>query len=146
MSDDEFDDDIFDNADVVESILQSSQAPNPQQSSLKREYDCTLEGNGENGAKRFKQEPDAADIKENKALAQRLLKEKFGYDSFRHEQEQAILRILAGQSALVVFPTGAGKSLCYQVRTFASFEVFVELVSRVSVLNFSDLDPGNCFP
>ena len=49
------------------------------------------------------------------ALARRILTEKFGYDGFRHEQEAAINGILAGENTLVIFPTGAGKSLCYQV-------------------------------
>lgn len=57
----------------------------------------------------------AADGDEDLALARRLLKEKFGYSSFRHEQEGAIGRILSGKNSLVIFPTGAGKSLCYQV-------------------------------
>ena len=48
-------------------------------------------------------------------IAQRILADKFRYKSFRHEQEAAISRLLNGDSALVVFPTGAGKSLCYQV-------------------------------
>lgn len=49
-------------------------------------------------------------------LAQRILQDKFGYASFRHEQEAAIRRLLGGDNTLVVFPTGAGKSLCYQVK------------------------------
>ena len=44
-------------------------------------------------------------------IAQKLLTETFGYEAFRHEQEGAIGRILAGANALTVFPTGAGKSL-----------------------------------
>ncbi|KAK4112419.1 ATP-dependent DNA helicase [Canariomyces notabilis] len=50
-------------------------------------------------------------------IANRILKEKFGYESFRHEQANAIQRILAGENALVIFPTGAGKSLCFQVNS-----------------------------
>ncbi|GGI85339.1 RecQ family ATP-dependent DNA helicase [Shewanella gelidii] len=38
----------------------------------------------------------------------------FGFDEFRTEQWQVIERLLAGESCLAVFPTGAGKSLCYQ--------------------------------
>jgi superfamily II DNA helicase RecQ len=49
-------------------------------------------------------------------VAQRLLQEAFGYADFRHEQKNAILRILDKKNTLIVFPTGAGKSLCYQVR------------------------------
>jgi len=54
------------------------------------------------------------------ALAERLLKEKFGYESFRYEQAGAIQSLLAGENALVIFPTGAGKSLCYQVLLFCT--------------------------
>jgi hypothetical protein len=48
-------------------------------------------------------------------IAQRILADNFRYKSFRHEQEAAISKLLNGDNALVVFPTGAGKSLCYQV-------------------------------
>ena len=44
-----------------------------------------------------------------------ILKKFFGYDSFRPGQEQIVQRLLAGQDVLAVMPTGAGKSLCYQV-------------------------------
>src|SRR3954454_3222556 len=39
----------------------------------------------------------------------------FGFDSFRPGQEPVIEALLAGRSALAVFPTGGGKSLCYQL-------------------------------
>lgn len=58
------------------------------------------------------------------ALAERLLKEKFGYQSFRYEQAGAIQSLLAGENALVIFPTGAGKSLCYQVSFLFSSVLF----------------------
>ena len=44
-----------------------------------------------------------------------ILKKVFGYDSFRPGQEQIVQRLLAGQDVLAVMPTGAGKSICYQV-------------------------------
>ena len=44
-----------------------------------------------------------------------VLKKVFGYDSFRPGQEPIVDRLLAGQDVLAVMPTGAGKSICYQV-------------------------------
>ena len=46
---------------------------------------------------------------------QDVLKEVFGFDDFRPGQAQVVERVLAGESALAVFPTGGGKSLCYQL-------------------------------
>ena len=43
------------------------------------------------------------------------LKNVFGFDTFREGQEAVISKILEGKSALAVFPTGSGKSLCYQL-------------------------------
>ncbi|MCW8156100.1 RecQ family ATP-dependent DNA helicase [Stutzerimonas stutzeri] len=39
----------------------------------------------------------------------------FGYDGFRPGQERAIRAVVAGRSAAAIFPTGSGKSLCYQL-------------------------------
>src|SRR3954466_1285126 len=44
-----------------------------------------------------------------------VLTEKFGFESFRPGQQRVVEALLAGRSALAVFPTGAGKSLCYQL-------------------------------
>jgi ATP-dependent DNA helicase RecQ len=44
-----------------------------------------------------------------------VLAARFGFHSFRPGQQQVVEALLAGRSALAVFPTGAGKSLCYQL-------------------------------
>ena len=43
-----------------------------------------------------------------------LLQQQFGFTEFREGQQAVIETILAGHSALAIFPTGSGKSLCYQ--------------------------------
>ncbi|MFP3904203.1 MAG: RecQ family ATP-dependent DNA helicase, partial [Armatimonadota bacterium] len=46
---------------------------------------------------------------------QQVLQDVYGFDSFIGPQRQIIDRIMSGQDALVIMPTGGGKSLCYQV-------------------------------
>ena len=47
--------------------------------------------------------------------AHELLKRVFGYDAFRGNQQAIVEHVAAGNDALVLMPTGGGKSLCYQV-------------------------------
>jgi ATP-dependent DNA helicase RecQ len=46
---------------------------------------------------------------------QEVLHTIFGFDHFRGVQEEVVVRVLSGQHTLAVMPTGAGKSLCYQL-------------------------------
>ncbi|MGB5984922.1 MAG: DEAD/DEAH box helicase, partial [Desulfobacterales bacterium] len=49
------------------------------------------------------------------AMIQESLKTRFGFDTFKPGQAEVIDTIAGGQSAAAIFPTGAGKSLCYQL-------------------------------
>ena len=48
-----------------------------------------------------------------------LLRRTFGFAGFRGQQEAVINRIMAGENTLALMPTGAGKSLCYQIPALA---------------------------
>jgi ATP-dependent DNA helicase RecQ len=49
----------------------------------------------------------------------RILREIFGYDAFRGPQEAIVSHVIAGGDALVLMPTGGGKSLCFQIPAIA---------------------------
>src|SRR5690348_4381558 len=51
--------------------------------------------------------------------ASRILREVFGYSQFRGEQREIITHLIGGGDALVLMPTGGGKSLCYQIPALA---------------------------
>jgi ATP-dependent DNA helicase RecQ len=50
---------------------------------------------------------------------QQILHDVFGYNQFRHQQQAIVEHVIAGQDALVLMPTGGGKSLCYQIPALA---------------------------
>ena len=54
-------------------------------------------------------------MSDSSAAAQHVLQEVFGYTAFRGPQADIVAHVLAGGDALVLMPTGGGKSLCYQV-------------------------------
>lgn len=50
---------------------------------------------------------------------QLILQTVFGYNQFRHQQQAIVEHVISGQDALVLMPTGGGKSLCYQIPALA---------------------------
>ena len=68
-----------------------------------------------------------------------LLAEHFGFREFLEEQENVIGAILEGQDALVIMPTGAGKSLCYQLPALA-LEGITVVVSPLIALMKDQVD------
>ena len=64
----------------------------------------------------------------------RALREIFGFDSFRPGQEEAVRGVLEGRDALVVMPTGAGKSLCYQLPALLRPELSIIVSPLVSLM------------
>ena len=49
------------------------------------------------------------------SLAQTVLQDAFGYEHFRGSQQAIVEHVIGGGDALVLMPTGGGKSLCYQI-------------------------------
>lgn len=65
---------------------------------------------------------------------QEILKKVFGYDRFRPGQAEIVSKLLSGQDVLAVMPTGAGKSLCYQVPALALPGITIVVSPLVSLM------------
>lgn len=67
--------------------------------------------------------------------ADSVLKTVFGFDSFRPGQENIIRSILAGENMLAVMPTGAGKSLCYQIPALIFSRITIVISPLVALID-----------
>ena len=64
----------------------------------------------------------------------KVLQEVFGYDSFRGPQQAIIEHVIAGGDALVLMPTGGGKSLCYQLPALCRDGVTVVISPLIALM------------
>ena len=91
--------------------------------STKRTTPADFEDNSDSKKTKVHGGPDAI------TLAEGILQKIWGFSKFRLKQEAAIARLIEGGSAAVVFPTGGGKSLVYQIPALA-FDEYDELSGR----------------
>jgi ATP-dependent DNA helicase RecQ len=71
--------------------------------------------------------PDLAD-------ARRALREVFGYPDFRPGQDDIVAEVLSGRDVLAVMPTGAGKSMCYQLPAIVSGGLVVVVSPLIALM------------
>ncbi len=83
-------------------------------------------------------------VEEKKDALKSKLKEVFGFSQFRGNQEIIIRNILSGKNTFVIMPTGAGKSLCYQLPAIVS-EGLAIVISPLIALMKNQVDQLNAF-
>lgn len=72
---------------------------------------------------------------EKSEKARILLKQHFGHDSFRNGQEKIIEQLVSGRDVLGIMPTGAGKSICYQIPALLAEGITLVVSPLISLMN-----------
>ena len=67
--------------------------------------------------------------------ARKVLKQYYGHDSFRDGQEAIISHLLNGEDVLGIMPTGAGKSICYQIPALLADGITLVVSPLISLMN-----------
>ena len=118
------DDDEYDfSSDADDALIGATQQAEDEYDNSSGDEALQLLVNAESSGKRKAEDEAPSSYASKRArsypqtseLARIVLKQTFGLEAFRLKQEQAIARLLDGGNAAVIFPTGGGKSLCYQV-------------------------------
>ena len=117
------DSDDFGEIEDEDLMLAESSTPTLTKSSTKRTISADFDN--ESTTNLFKEMEDVSAV----ALAEGILQRTWGFPKFKLKQEAAIARLISGDSATVVFPTGGGKSLVYQIPALA-FDDYDELCGR----------------
>lgn len=81
---------------------------------------------------------------EEKGTLKETLKEIFGYSQFRGNQEEIIRNLLDGKNTFVIMPTGAGKSLCYQLPAMVHTGLAI-VISPLIALMKNQVDQLNAY-
>src|SRR6476619_3670782 len=68
------------------------------------------------------------------ARAEQILQDVFGYGAFRGEQREIVIHLAGGGDALVLMPTGGGKSLCYQIPSLLRDGIGVVVLPLIALM------------
>ena len=75
------------------------------------------------------------ELNEKMNQAKALLKTHFGYDSFRKSQNTIIQSLLSNRDVLAIMPTGAGKSICYQIPALMFDGISIVISPLISLMH-----------